>query len=90
MPQIGPLEILVIGVIALMVFGPEKLPGMARSVGRGVNQLKAMALDVKSEFDTAMSAEEASSPQPGSDTTIDHDASAPATAPETVLSAGKR
>lgn len=51
MPQIGPLEILVVGVLALLVFGPEKLPDMARSVGRAVNQLKTMASEAKSEFD---------------------------------------
>ena len=51
MPQIGPLEILVVGVLALLVFGPEKLPEMARSVGKGMAQMKAMASDMKSEFD---------------------------------------
>ena len=50
MPQIGPLEILVVGVLALLVFGPEKLPEMARSLGKGLNQLKRVASDVKSEF----------------------------------------
>ena len=59
MPQIGPLEILVIAVIALIVFGPEKLPDMARTVGRGVNQLKSMASDVKSDFDAGLATDEA-------------------------------
>ena len=54
MPQIGPLEVLVVGVLALIVFGPDKLPEMARSVGRGVVQLKRMASDVKSEFDLSL------------------------------------
>lgn len=51
MPQIGPLEILVVGVLALLVFGPEKLPEMARTVGKGMAQMKSMASDMKSEFD---------------------------------------
>ena len=51
MPQIGPLEILIVGVLALLVFGPEKLPEMARSVGKGLAQMKSMASDMKSEFD---------------------------------------
>lgn len=50
MPQIGPLEILVVGVLALLVFGPEKLPEMARSLGKGLTQLKRAASEVKSEF----------------------------------------
>ena len=54
MPQIGPLEILVVGVLALLVFGPEKLPEMARTVGKGMTQLKRMASDAKAEFDMGL------------------------------------
>jgi sec-independent protein translocase protein TatA len=36
----GPLELLVIGVIALIVLGPKKLPEAARSVGRGMRELR--------------------------------------------------
>lgn len=54
MPQIGPLEILIVAVVALIVFGPDRLPDMARSVGKGVMQLKRMATDVKSEFDLSL------------------------------------
>lgn len=67
MPQIGPLEILVVAVLALLVFGPEKLPEMARSVGKGMTQLKKMASDAKAEFDTGLdgsSDEEAEAPAP--------------------------
>ena len=51
MPQIGPLEIIVVAMIALIVFGPEKLPGLARSIGRAMNELRRMATEVKSEFE---------------------------------------
>jgi sec-independent protein translocase protein TatA len=54
MPQVGPLEILIVGVLALLVFGPEKLPEMGRSLGKGLTQLKRMASDVKSEFDMSL------------------------------------
>jgi sec-independent protein translocase protein TatA len=36
----GPLELLVILVIALIVLGPKKLPDAARSVGRGMRELR--------------------------------------------------
>ena len=57
MPQIGPLEILVVAVLALIVFGPERLPEIARSLAKGVTQLKRMASDVKSEFDLSLEEE---------------------------------
>lgn len=62
MPQIGPLEILIVGVLALLVFGPEKLPEMGRSIGKGLSQFKRMASEVKSEFD--LSVEEDTNPAP--------------------------
>jgi sec-independent protein translocase protein TatA len=36
----GPLELLVILAIALIVLGPKKLPEAARSVGRGMRELR--------------------------------------------------
>jgi len=39
--QIGPLEILLVVVIALVVLGPKRLPEAGRSVGRGIRNFKA-------------------------------------------------
>jgi TatA/E family protein of Tat protein translocase len=39
--NISPLEIVVLLVIALIVFGPQRLPEMARSVGRGMREFRA-------------------------------------------------
>jgi sec-independent protein translocase protein TatA len=36
----GPLEMMVILVVALLVLGPQRLPEMARSVGKGMRELK--------------------------------------------------
>jgi sec-independent protein translocase protein TatA len=65
MPSLGPAEILVILVIALLVFGPDKMPDIARQVGRGFrefrrvqNHLKAELRDVVSEFDSEDSSPE--------------------------------
>ena len=58
MPSIGPLEFLMVAVIALIVFGPQKLPEIARTVGRFMNQVRQMAMEVKSEFDAGLSDDE--------------------------------
>lgn len=39
--NISPLEITVLAVIALIVLGPQRLPEMARSVGRGMREFRA-------------------------------------------------
>ena len=36
----GPLELLVVLALALLVLGPQRLPEAARSVGRGLRELK--------------------------------------------------
>ena len=39
--NISPLEIMVLAVIALLVLGPQKLPEMAKSVGKGMREFRA-------------------------------------------------
>ena len=41
MPNIGPLEIVVILIIALLVLGPKKLPDVGRSVGKGLREFRS-------------------------------------------------
>jgi len=36
----GPLEMMVILVVALLVLGPQRLPDVARSVGKGMREFK--------------------------------------------------
>jgi TatA/E family protein of Tat protein translocase len=38
MLNVGPLKLLVVLIVALLVFGPEKLPEIARQVGRAVRE----------------------------------------------------
>jgi sec-independent protein translocase protein TatB len=58
MPSIGPMEILVVGVIALIVFGPQKLPEIARSIGRTASELRRMASEVRDEFEAGVNLED--------------------------------
>ena len=48
MPNIGPMELIIVLVIALIVLGPKKLPEMGRSVGKGMREFKgALSTDPK-------------------------------------------
>ncbi len=38
--NIGPLEILVVLIIALIVFGPKRLPELGNSLGKGIREFK--------------------------------------------------
>ena len=40
MPTPGPLEIVILLVIVLLIFGPKRLPDLGRSLGRGMREFK--------------------------------------------------
>ena len=50
-PGIGGLEILVIGLVALLVVGPRDLPLLMRKVGKAMAKARAMANEFRSSFD---------------------------------------
>lgn len=52
MPDIGGMELLVIGIVALIVVGPKDLPGMFKKLGQMVARVRAMGR----EFTNAMNA----------------------------------
>ncbi|MEI7889365.1 MAG: twin-arginine translocase TatA/TatE family subunit [Actinomycetes bacterium] len=43
--QVGPLEIVLVAAIALLVLGPKRLPGAARSLGKGIREFKQSVSD---------------------------------------------
>ena len=52
---IGYQEMVLIGVVALLIFGPGRLPEVASQVGRWVREFRRMSADLTSEFESAMS-----------------------------------
>ena len=50
MGNFGPAEMLVIGVFALLVFGPQKLPEMARSLGRAIREFRRATGELSQEL----------------------------------------
>jgi sec-independent protein translocase protein TatA len=53
LPQIGPLEILVILIVALVVFGPSKLPQIGRQVGRGFREFRKFQAGLRDDIEDA-------------------------------------
>jgi sec-independent protein translocase protein TatA len=65
MPNVGPLELAIVLIIALVIFGPKKLPELGRSLGRGIREFRSSvsgkdegerhAADEKAELESASS-----------------------------------
>ena len=56
--EIGFWELIVVGVVALLVVGPEKLPGLARTAGLWVGKARRMIAEVKADVDRELQLEE--------------------------------
>jgi len=52
--QVGPAEILVILFVALLVFGPQRLPEVGRQVGSAIRELRRMQDTVRGELDSVL------------------------------------
>ncbi len=52
MPGIGPMELIVVLVIALLVFGPKRLPDLGRSLGGGMREFKNSVTGGKPDQDS--------------------------------------
>jgi len=51
MPNLGFPELILIFVIALLVFGPKKLPELGKSLGKGLKEFKKASEELKSNWD---------------------------------------
>src|SRR5512147_2183210 len=56
--DIGFSELLVIGLVALIVIGPERLPRVARTVGHLAGRLQRYVADVKADINREVELEE--------------------------------
>ena len=56
--SIGMPELVVIFVIALIIFGPRKLPELGRSLGRSINEFKRASNELKNTLDEEIRVEE--------------------------------
>jgi TatA/E family protein of Tat protein translocase len=50
---IGPTELLVVLIVALLVLGPKRLPDMAKSLGRGLAEFRSATSEMSVELDNA-------------------------------------
>lgn len=68
--DIGFSEILLVAVVALVVIGPERLPGVARNVGRYAGRLQRYVNDIKRDFNREVEFEEIKRLQHEMETTV--------------------
>lgn len=50
---IGPMEVFFVLVIALVIFGPQKLPEMGRSLGKAIREFKSVGSEIQDEITKA-------------------------------------
>lgn len=53
MPSIGPMELVVVLIIALVVLGPKRLPDAGRSLGRGMREFRDSVTGVVEQSEPA-------------------------------------
>lgn len=81
MGSIGPAEILVVLVVALIVLGPNRLPEAARSVGKAMAELRRVTSGVQAEVRDAF-ADKPTYPAPPAASTSDPAPSSPRRLPD--------
>jgi len=56
--NIGPAELMVIFVLALLVFGPKKLPEVSKQIGRGIREFRKASDQFQGEIQGALNLDE--------------------------------
>lgn len=60
----SPVDIAIVAGIALLVFGPKKLPELGRAIGQGIGNFKKGLQEAQDEVKSAMKADEKPQPAP--------------------------
>ncbi len=64
MGGIGAPELLIVFLVVLVVFGPRKIPEVARGVGRGLREFRRLSVEFQRELNVAEALEEKQKPSP--------------------------
>jgi sec-independent protein translocase protein TatA len=62
--SIGGPELLLIFVVALLIFGPRKLPELGKSLGKGLSEFRRAANDLRDSLETEVAREGTATPVP--------------------------
>jgi len=62
--NIGPLELVVIFIVALLVIGPKRLPELARALGRAVGEFKRATAELRDNLDINLRSTDTNHPTP--------------------------
>lgn len=85
--SIGMPELIIIFTVALIVFGPRKLPELGRSLGKSLQEFKRASNELKHTLDEEISLEErkaATPPAPSLPSPTDPEVVGSPAAPETI------
>jgi sec-independent protein translocase protein TatA len=63
-PNIGPMELIIVLVIVLLIFGPKRLPSLGKQLGSGMREFKDSVTGNSKDETTPSPAELPSSPAP--------------------------
>lgn len=56
--DVGFVELMLIGIVGLVIIGPERLPGVARTLGKYVGKLRRFMTNVKADVESELRADE--------------------------------
>ena len=85
MGPIGVPELIILLVVALIVFGPRKLPELGRSLGKSIGEFKRASNELRNTLDEDIRSEERKAPPPPPEVpSTDPRALSAPTSPETI------
>jgi sec-independent protein translocase protein TatA len=63
--NIGPMELILILTLALLLFGPKKLPEIGKTVGRALSEFRKASVDIRREISQGMNEQAPAVGSPG-------------------------